>query len=242
MKNWYGFSLFAAGLTMLSVLSLVACTHMTLQASTDSRKPAAVGGDVGSVGEPSSVDCLPADDATIAKLKTSATLSAKAPAGNILVVNQEDLKKINDPSVFQDYIKTEFDNNSAMRLQIADQLADLSSNGHNTSNNSLYLSAGGNWCGHLNPNKIKITRISGDPSSKQVLQAAISFSNGYHGGYEMRTMIYQFEAESKIDRGENSGLPNYKPRFSSYLIKYPQFIKTDTVDCMGSNHPSVCNF
>ncbi|MDG0817199.1 hypothetical protein [Bdellovibrio svalbardensis] len=211
---------------------LTACSHSTTK--SDPRNPAGVG-DVGSVTL--AVPSCYRDPETIEKNKALAIAAAKRERRS-LMVNQEPLKNLNKLSVYESGIRDEFNNDSAMRDQVADILAELGNNGRNASQGKSYFNRNALYCQNFDARNLKIVRLPGSNEKTQMLRAVVTFADGYHGGYTRMRLNFDFEVEVTIDRGD--GRPQYVPRFSAYMTKYPLYVGKEEADCSRDSQEG-CN-
>jgi hypothetical protein len=172
----------------------------------------------------------------IEKNKLLAGIIAREPGYKNLI--SQWAKKDTKPDVFNDWIMNEINNESVMRDQIADLLADLSRNGRNSSEMTTFLSRTREQCSTFRFSKesLKIARVKSLGGNRSLFKASLHAKDGYHRGYSI--IKYDFTFEAEIKPVTYTGRPTYEIS----VVSYPVFAGATDIDCgpPGPN-PKVCD-
>ena len=127
-----------------------------------------------------------------------------------------------DPKLFEEWILTEINNNSAMRDQIGDELAEIQNNGKNTNWLTEYYTRDKQYVHrfYFQPADLEIKCIGGKDGVYDY-QAVLKAKDAFHRGFAIKSFKYTFKAKVEYFRFTNA--------YQVTVVGYPVYVgKTET--------------
>lgn len=127
-----------------------------------------------------------------------------------------------DPKLFSAWLLDEINNDSLMRSQIAQDVADIEANGHNTNSVTSYYTPDKEYAAHLYFKESDLT-IKGTGKGKDGVyeyQATLKATDGFHGGYSVISFHFSFKARTEYFK--------YTKAYMIAVVSYPKFAGKDT--------------
>lgn len=123
-----------------------------------------------------------------------------------------------DPKLFVQWILDEINNDSVMRDQIGDELADIQNNGRNSGSLTFYYTRDKQYPGRLwfKAADIAITSTGGGKEGVYDYQVVLRARDAFRGGFAIKSFRYTFKAKSEYFPATKANMVN--------AVSYPLFV------------------
>jgi len=127
-----------------------------------------------------------------------------------------------DPKLFEEWILTEINNNSAMRDQIGDELAEIQNNGKNGNTLTYYYTRDKEHRGRLWFKPADVTsKSTGGKDGVYDYQTVLKAQDVYHRGFTIKSFKYTFKVKVEYFK--------FTKAYQVTVVGYPLYVgKTET--------------